>query len=199
MAVRRWLHDKLKAVFRRGADRVPAVDVRDALATRGMASTADLASNLARQEITLAQWAAEIGTQVRSATIAQFLLGIGGRDNLTPLLEIHLSQMVGEQLTYLRNFAREIGQGRMTETQIAQRSDLYFDTSIGAYEQGRALSMGYWLPTMPPAHVGCRCELVSGTDGDKATVSWRTAGDEQVCPICSDLESRYDNYVVGTA
>lgn len=197
MAVRRWIYDRLRGVFRRGKTEATGVELRDAFAARSALSVSDLAGRLARGEIALAAWSAEMATQVRGATIAQFLLGIGGTANLTDLMRLHLGEMVGEQLGYLRGFAREIAAGGLTEADIARRAAAYFDTAIGAYEQGRAMALGVVLPQYPPAHPLCRCWLDYATVGRTRTVSWRTSADERVCPICSDLESRYANVVIG--
>lgn len=197
MAIRRWVWSKIAGRFRKGNREASGVELRDAFAARTASSAADLAARLGDGSITLAAWSAEMATRVRSATIGQFLLGIGGKDNLTPLLRMHVSDMVGEQLAYLRNFAREIGAGALTVDQIAARSSLYFDTTVGAYEQGRALALGVVMPQYPPAHALCRCFIRYDVVGRNRTASWITSADERVCPICTGLEGRYADVVIG--
>src|SRR5262245_35339750 len=199
MARLRWIYDKLRGIFSRGKRTVDPVAARDEIATAAAARSGELAARLGTGRLTLAGWAQAMAAEVRNATVAQFLLGVGGQSGMTPLLRLHLDGLVSDQMTYLRGFAGEIGSGALTAEQIAARSALYFDSSIGAYEQGRAMSQGLPLPEYPPLHVGCRCQWVYYDDNRERVAQWQTAADERVCPTCTDAATRYARLVVGLA
>ena len=199
MASARWLWDKARNLFTRGKATVIPVVLRDAFTARAEASVSDLAGKLTDGELTLAAWSAEMATRVRATNVAQFLVGIGGRDELTSDGKTLLGQIVVEQLDFLRGFAQEISAGGLTREAIAARSALFFDSSIGAYERGRALSLGRSMPIYPPVHPRCRCNWDYDEDDGKDIARWITTNDDQVCPICTGLASEYDRLVLGPA
>lgn len=189
---------RVKSLFKRGKltdDPALSTELRDAVANQTAADAAELAGRLTAKEITLKQFQAELYLMTRNATISQYALGKGGMAALTPEDIKTLGQLIGTQADYLRDFVGEIGEGKLTPEQIANRAAMYPESAIEAHSRGVAAQRGVDLPEHPPAHPGCRCVWTFGTD----TASWQTAEDERVCPVCSGLASQYSAFAIGVA
>lgn len=74
--------------------------------------------------------------EIKGEYIRQYLVGIGGRDQMTPRDWGSLGGMLKEQNKHLKGFLSEIAEGGLTEGQIRARSDMYVNSAREAY--GRA-------------------------------------------------------------
>lgn len=186
MSLASSLVKRVKAIFRRG-DRVSdapdvSVQLRDAVATIGNADAMDLARRLSAKEITLTTFQQELYLMTRHAHIAQFALSRGGMDALTAADREVLGRLVGEQASYLRQFVADIGAGKLTPEQIAQRAVLYPESSVKAHSLGMMAAFDLDPPNVPPEHPHCRCKLRTSVDDDGPAVYWDAQPD--ACPVC---------------
>lgn len=178
MSLASSLVKRVKAIFRRG-DRVAdvpevSVQLRDAVATIGNADAMDLARRLSAKEITLTTFQQELYLMTRHAHIAQFALSRGGMDALTAADREVLGRLVGEQASYLRQFAADIGAGKLTPEQIAQRAALYPESAVKAHSLGMMAALDIDPPNVPPEHPHCfpAGTVVSGPRAVGSTVRW---------------------------
>jgi len=164
--------------------------LRDTFADAMVSKAQELARRLSANDIDLATWQKSMRTDIKTSYIDQYVLGRGGRSQMTQADWGRVGQQLKEQYGYLSNFARDIANGNMSEAQIAARAQLYHNSSVQAFELGHARSYGdLKLPYYPGdgstvCRVNCRCswdirETEAGWD-----CYWRLGGGENVCPDC---------------
>lgn len=102
--------------------------------------------------------------EIKREHIRQYLLGIGGRDQMTPADWGSIGGMLSEQKKYFNGFIDAIATGDLTEGQIANRASMYLNSAREAFEKANRkvnLAAGYdevlWVLN-PPAEncVGCQ-------------------------------------------
>jgi hypothetical protein len=174
--------------------------LRDDFLARKQAETATLAGRVARQEITVQQWEKQMQRVVQEAHGVQYAYGAGGRRQVTDDGWRQLSDVVGKQHEYLRNFAEQLKRGELTEAQIAARAGMYADAANASYWQGKATTYdGLDLPGQPgigtACLTNCRCawEIVETDTEWQAT--WNAADDGGTCGTCADRASMWNPYV----
>lgn len=75
--------------------------------------------------------------RIKRAYIEQYLVGRGGRDQMTPADWGSIGGMLAEQYRYLEGFAAEVEAGELSQRQINARARMYIRSSKEAYERGR--------------------------------------------------------------
>lgn len=112
-------------------------DVRD-WSSRSITESADhargLAGALAADDVTLGQWQSDMRNQIKEEYIRQYLLGRGGRAQMTAEDWGSIGGQLASQYRYLDNFAAEIAAGNLSEKQIAARAELYLRSAHRAFE-----------------------------------------------------------------
>jgi hypothetical protein len=106
---------------------------------------------------------------VRESYNSSAALGKGGWHAMTPADWGTNGQKLREEYRHLKDFAQDLADGKVTQGQAVARAKLYADS---AYQR-------YWELQQDQQR-----EL--GNDEE----AWHTAGDERVCPVCSELEAR---------
>jgi hypothetical protein len=116
-----------------------------------------LARLVANGQLSPADWRAAMRAELRDEYIRQYLVGRGGRAQMTASDWGRVGGMLRDQYRYLDNFTEEIAAGRLSEAQIAARSGMYFNSSREAFERAqniahKAAGFGYvrWV-VMPMA------------------------------------------------
>ena len=164
------------------------LELRDTFADRQMARAAGLAQQLSSGDLTLQQWELAMRQQSKTAFVDQYVLGKGGRGNMTKQDWGRLGLDLANQYDYLRRFAQDISEGKLSGPAIANRAGLYMDASTAAYERGAAAAAGLNLPAHPgdgstPCKVRCRCYWkIEGIPGDWLC-TWVMAASEN-CSGC---------------
>ena len=99
-----------------------------------------LAGALNAGDLTLGQWEADMRAQIKGEYTRQYLLGRGGRDQMTQADWGSIGGDLANQFRYLSQFADAIATGNLSEAQIAARSELYLYSAKQAFEKanGRA-------------------------------------------------------------
>lgn len=164
--------------------------LRDTYTAAQQTNAAGLAQRLIQGDISLGDWQRLMRADVKDSFISQYVLGHGGRGSMTQADWGRLGAMIKEQYRYLDGFAAAIGDGQLTEAQIAARAQMYHGSSTQAFERGSVLSMG--APDLP-AYPGdgstqclsnCRChwdvrKTVEGWDA-----YWILDSGAENCPDC---------------
>jgi hypothetical protein len=170
----------------------------DAMATKAT----DLARRVGAGDIDLATWQKAMRSDIRTSYIDQYVLGRGGRSQMTQADWGRVGQLVREQYGYLGNFARDIADGNMTEAQIAARAQLYHHSSVRAFELGRARSYGdLKLPAYPgdgstACRVNCRCHWDIRPTETGWDCYWMLGATERTCGDCLGRARDWSPYVV---
>lgn len=84
--------------------------------------------------------------EIKQETIRQYLLGIGGRDQMTPSDWGSIGGSLKEQYGHLDDFVKQIADGTLSEEQIQARLKMYVNSSREAFERAHgknAKRLGY--------------------------------------------------------
>jgi hypothetical protein len=151
----------------------------------------ELAQKLVDKKITLQQWEKTMRDNLRKDYTLQYLIGKGGRNNMTQRDWSIIGRTLQDQYKYLGSFASDIKNGRYTDEQIAgiaNRSNLYSSSSGQAYMRG--MSEAWETVTLPHyprdgstiCLVSCLCFLEWKKVTDGHDVTWHNSS--EACPGC---------------
>ena len=117
---------------------VPRLRVgREAERVASLTPTAEWANSVFVGEMPLDVWQQTMRQELKTRYIQQYLAGRGGIGPMTQADYGSIGGMLADQYRYLDGFAREIAEGKLSEAQIAQRSEMYFNSSREAFERGQ--------------------------------------------------------------
>ena len=177
------------------------VHLRDAFTDALAIQAETLAYKLAAGDLTLQQWTEQQRALIRTAYVDQYVMGRGGRQQMTQADWGTVGQKVRAQYQYLDGFAKDLAAGKMTPQGAAARAKLYTASATAAFETGKAGSYGLRLPAYPadgstPCKVSCRCHWRI-EDGDSVWNCFWVLGarDERNCNVCPDRAARWAPYV----
>ncbi len=156
-----------------------------------------VAQQLADGEISLGRWMLDMEVRIKQAYTDQYILAVGGRNNMTQADWGRVGSMVKEQYGYLEKFATEAQAGKLSPAQIKARSRMYMDSSTQAFERGNAASRGMpGLPAYPGdgqtvCRANCKChwEIEDAESGWDCTWS---LGDAEHCPDCEENAGKWN-------
>ena len=109
------------------------------------------------EEIKLSEWERQAAELIKTTAIHNYAIGKPGKLTFRDYGRIgnHLRSQYG----YLRKFSRDIQKGKLSEAQIKQRIQLYFNKTRSDYETGRSAihaESGYrWERRIKPALESC--------------------------------------------
>lgn len=92
---------------------------------------------LADGSIDVGEWERRMRDVVKGEYVRQYLLGRGGREQMVAADYGSIGGMLAEQYGWLDDFAAEIAAGELSEAQIAQRADMYLNSSREAFERAK--------------------------------------------------------------
>lgn len=88
-------------------------------------------------KITYQEWKMGLATKTKQSTIQLYVLGKGGKEQLTPKDKGKMGGMLNYQMSKLDNFAYQVKRGEVSPAQLAARSELYIQKSREAFEEGK--------------------------------------------------------------
>lgn len=96
---------------------------------------------------TIGDWQQFMRDTITKEITRQYLLGIGGKNAMTPSDYGSIGGMVAEQFRYLDDFVANIADGKYSLTQIAAYAAMYIKSAREAFERASAKVRG--IPDMP--------------------------------------------------
>jgi hypothetical protein len=146
------------------------LDVSDALAKTATDS-------LLNNQISASQWESQMRLTLKNNYIQQYLLGIGGKGNMTQADYGSIGGMLAEQYKYLRNFAQQIANGQLSEAEIQRRVEMYINSAREAWNRARARIHGIpdgSLPDYPGSgHTECLTNCKCAWEIEESDTEWR--------------------------
>lgn len=160
-----------------------------------------LANDLANGKASLQEMEVAFRREIKTVFVDQYVMAKGGRNAMTQADWGAVGQMVREQYAFAHDFARDIADGKLSEAQIANRVQSYFNSSTQAFERGHTASYG--VPTLPeyPAdgsqtcRSNCRCSWGIEETDDAWNCTWMTSAGES-CPTCTDNAKKWAPLIV---
>lgn len=104
-----------------------------------------IAQQLASGKLSLEDWQRQTAQQLKILHLQQAYLGRGGVDMMKPADFLAIARNLKDEYGYLRNFAKDINDGNLSEAQFLARLDMYAEKSrsssalmsqVGHKEQG---------------------------------------------------------------
>jgi hypothetical protein len=123
-----FLFNLRNAFYERGGREVTTEDVLGVADRRiedAAQTTRDLTAAMASGRLTLAQWRESIAVELRRAHAQAFALGRGGWDRMTAADRAIVTARLRSEYGYLRQFAKDVQAGGMSEAQIRARAEMY--------------------------------------------------------------------------
>ena len=93
-----------------------------------------LAGFVGEKALSPKDFAAFFKEEVKREYVRQYLLGAGGREQMTASDWGKIGNMVKEQYKYLKGFEKDLATKEMTPEQIAARAEMYINSAREAYE-----------------------------------------------------------------
>lgn len=168
---------------------------------------AQLAGGLANGTLDVPGWESKMREQIKLAHGAAYALGRGGVHVMGPDDWNAIDAHVRDQMRYLTRFSRDVADGKLSERQVAARSQLYAHSSRQVFERGRAAAFDIRLPVYPAdggtaCKMRCHCHweiriesIRAVSRGQRIVASWRLGAAEH-CPDCIARAITYRAYTV---
>lgn len=177
--------------------------LRESYLEQEKALNVKLAQRLFNREIDLTQWQKEMRDSLKRTYTTQYLLGIGGKQQMTPGDYGLIGNRLRPQYKFLRQFARSIQNGEYTVDQVASvaaRQQLYAMSSNQMYERARAKSWRVKLPAYPgdgssDCLTNCKCSWEIVEEKGKVKAYWRLSSAEH-CPTCTNRAGQWNPLVI---
>jgi len=138
-----------------------------------------LANLVIEGRISPADWRFLMREEIKREYITQYLLGIGGRDQMTFADWGRIGGMLKEQYGYLDGFYQDILDGKLSEAQIAARARMYCASGREAYERANGEA---WGGPPLPAYPGdgstvcltnCACSWdIRAAEAEEGRIRW---------------------------
>lgn len=213
-----WIYEKSTGryrVTREGADSLGLrpgtfisqkrrIELRDEWTKAQTKVTDRLAIDYDNGKISLSEWVKAMREENRINYVEQYLLGHGGRNNMTPADWGRIGRAVRTQNEFLQKFAQDLmnKEPPLTLAQIQARARLYVDGSTSIYERATALAKG--LPDLPeyPADgnqickSGCKCHWDYEEFDDHWECTWILEPAAEHCDTCTTNASKWNPLVI---
>lgn len=134
-----WVNGKTRFLSR--AQVMSWVDASLRASTQATSTLAQLAHD---KMLSPADWQTAMRREIKDEYIRQYLLGRGGRDQMTSKDWGKLGAMLKEQYKYLDGFQADVAAGNLTQDQIRARSEMYVNSAREAYERTQGAVAERW-------------------------------------------------------
>lgn len=117
-------------------------EIRDVYLGNAKTQVRRLTEQMWQGEIALSAWELAFGATIKNAFICSYVLAMGGFDNVALPQFSRISGMLRQQFRSLAEFASDLSVGRYRKAElnkIIERSELYIDCSVLAFEMGQAI------------------------------------------------------------
>ena len=161
-----------------------------------LSSTVDLI----QQDMPIQRWVRQMRQNIRNSTVAEYLLGIGGKNVLDFFDVTQLKSLINAQFSYFQKFAEEIKNGELTGAAILQRVGMYGEAVTNGYEHAKAKSHAIVLPEYPAdgnqiCYTNCRCHWDlrdDPNDTDYVLATWRLNPTAEHCESCINNSRKWN-------
>lgn len=176
------------------------IELRDEWSEAQKQITDKLAEDYDNGKIALSDWVKGMRQENRINYTEQYLLGKGGRNNMTQADWGRVGRAVRTQNEFLQGFAQDLmsKEPPLTLAQIQARARQYVDGSTSLYERANALGRG--MPDLPeyPADgkqnckSNCKCAWQIEDKGNFWECTWILDPEAEHCESCLENAGRYN-------
>lgn len=157
---------------------------------------AGLAQSYRTGAIDIYQLEANIKDLIKNTYVDLYVLGAGGRNNLSQRDWGRIGAMLKEQYGengYLKGFMEQIAARNMSQAQIAARLNMYINSANEALWKALTRDLGFVLPAYPgdgstECLTNCRCEWDIHEVPEGIDAYWVVDHEAENCQTCLDRE-----------
>ena len=173
--------------------------LRDRLTVLWAERVRALATRLAEGESTIQEWTLSMRRETMSVFSDEYMMAIGGWNSMYEEDFTNLAVMVYDQFGYLQDFAEVVKQGQLSKSQIGARSELYMESAVQSFEQGRARRHNIILPAHPAdgsqiCQSRCRCRWNIKEEADRIDAFWVLDPSAEHCDTCLSNSEVWNPY-----
>lgn len=191
----RWIWDQRLNRYRneRTGRMLPAKriqDMRDGLLNAATVVVGILSEHLTSGDWSVGTWERGMRNAIKTIFGVQYVFGRGGLKAMQPADWKAVGDLVQAQYGYLKGFADDVADGKLSKPQIMVRAELYVGSSVQAHEAGKGASFDVELPAQPgdgsaPCLANDRCawHLRRRKDG-AVEATWVADVDDRTCKTC---------------
>lgn len=201
-----WVYDNTSHRYRNTATgkyigQKQMTELRDQFVEAKRESVQILAAELANGTKSIQEFELAFRREIKTVFLDQYVLGKGGRGNMTQSDFGTVGYLVKQQYQYAHDFALDIASGKLSQAQIAQRAGLYMDSSTQSFERGKGASYGLTLPEHPgdgnaQCKSRCKCRWEIKETDDAWECSWRLNSAAEHCSSCVDNSTKWSPLVI---
>jgi len=183
------------------------VELRDEWTQSQKLVTDKLAEDYDSGKLSLSDFVKGMREEIKINNIEQYLLGAGGRNNMTPADWGRLGNRIKGQYEFMQEFGQDIldADPPLTLAQIQARARMYVDSSTAMYERANALAAG--MPDLPeyPADgkqdckSNCKCHWQIEDKGKAWEATWVLEETAEHCESCIDNANKWSPLVIEKA
>ena len=175
--------------------------LRDTLTVLWAERVRALATRLAEGETTIQEWTLEMRREVTNVFADEYMLAKGGWNAMYQDDINILGKLVSGQFVFLQAFAQTVRRGQMSKTQIGARSELYMESAVQSFEQGRARRHDLILPAYPAdgsqiCQSRCKCRWNIKEEDDRIDAFWVLDPSAEHCDTCVSNSEVWNPYWV---
>lgn len=142
----------------------------------------------------------EVRDTIRETYIDLYVMGAGGRNNMTPSDWGKVGAMIKEQYKYLNPFMDQIARGELSNAQITARLKMYINSANEALWRAYTRDLPMDLPAYPgdgstKCLVNCQCEWDIQPAQNGYDCFWLLGAAEH-CEDCMDRSARWNPYKI---
>jgi len=172
--------------------------------------SSDLAELVADGRLSATDWQRLMRSELKTEYIREYMLGRGGRPQMTSADWGSIGGSLAEQYRYLIGFTAQIAAGALTAGQIKMRSAMYINSAREAFFRGLSRAFGIpngRLPAQPgdgstECLTNCKCSWTIEPIYDEAGAIirwdcyWKYGETEDHCDTCRQREAAWSPYVI---
>lgn len=181
-----------------GVDEMNAL--RAQFLTQQKQTLSGLTTVYASETINFKVYRKEVVNTIRQTYIDMYVMGKGGRNNMTQSDWGKVGAMLKEQYKYLNPFMDQIEAGQLSEAQIVARLNMYINSASEAFWRGYASDIPLDLPAYPgdgstTCLVNCQCMWDIQRVPNGYDCYWML-GPAEHCPDCLVRAGEWNPYKI---
>jgi hypothetical protein len=198
----KWLYDPKKKTYVDDAGRAvrpsTLISLRDDYLDDASILIDTYAANLESGAMTLGQFEEEMRLRLKRAYISEYVLGRGGRDQMTQADWGRVGNMLRGQYGYLRKYLDDLAAEGESRGTAANRARNFLGSARQSFSRALGIRHGLDLPAHPgdggtPCHGNCRCHWAIEETRTEFRAYWRVGGDKP-CEGCISRAAEYSPY-----
>jgi hypothetical protein len=163
--------------------------IRDDAVDKSVERVTDLAGQLTRGEIEIDAWRTAMRAEVKQVHIIEYLVGRGGRSQMTPRDWGRIGAEVRKQYAYVERLIIERTAGTVSDAAFTARARMYPASATASHERANGARWNITLPAQPgdggtQCLSWCRCSWDIRERNGAIEATWTLGGSRETCPDC---------------